>query len=346
MRQHIYIFPSIHRFHQHEICLYIPDIQYFGGSTVIINLLIYMCSHCVDSALTDSKIICKADSSSGSIGRRYARADEIGIPYAITVDYDTLTDDESPTVTLRERDSMEQIRIPVAQVTDYIRHLSTGHLTWSALKQNQLPNSIASAPESDLMPKLDFLINSSFFFDQSFAIYGSHIGQHDFGPAGCVMKHKILNVWNDCFVMNEKMMPVKCSVLTPEAVLKSPVGNDVFLSTPIGPTGQVNAFLRPDNAVGIFVNFKRLLEFNAGKLPFAAAQIGNVYRNEVAPSFDLHCSYEFVTADFVHFCDPSRMDHVRFKDVRETVLCIRDHESQRSVAIEDLVKMVSIFRSF
>ncbi len=46
---------------------------------------------------------------SGSIGRRYRRQDEAGTPYAITVDSQTLTDG---TVTLRERDSLEQIRLP------------------------------------------------------------------------------------------------------------------------------------------------------------------------------------------------------------------------------------------
>lgn len=49
----------------------------------------------------------------GSIGRRYARADEIGTPLAITVDYQSLKDD---TVTLRERDSWKQIRAPIRDV--------------------------------------------------------------------------------------------------------------------------------------------------------------------------------------------------------------------------------------
>jgi len=47
---------------------------------------------------------------SGSIGRRYARADEIGIPYSITADYDTLKDDS---VTVRNRDTTKQVRIKI-----------------------------------------------------------------------------------------------------------------------------------------------------------------------------------------------------------------------------------------
>ena len=42
-------------------------------------------------------------------------------------------------------------------------------------------------------------------------------------------------------------------------------------------------FLRPETAQGIFVNFKRLLEFNQGKLPFGGAQIGSAFRNEISP---------------------------------------------------------------
>jgi glycyl-tRNA synthetase len=41
--------------------------------------------------------------------------------------------------------------------------------------------------------------------------------------------------------------------------------------------------LRPETAQSIFVNFKRLLEYNGGKVPFAAAQIGLAFRNEIAP---------------------------------------------------------------
>ena len=47
---------------------------------------------------------------SGSIGRRYARADEIGIPQCVTVDHQTL---EDGTVTLRDRDTGKQLRVPI-----------------------------------------------------------------------------------------------------------------------------------------------------------------------------------------------------------------------------------------
>ncbi|MBS6274883.1 MAG: glycine--tRNA ligase [Actinomycetaceae bacterium] len=53
----------------------------------------------------------------GAVGRRYRRQDEIGTPFCITVDFDSL---EDKAVTIRDRDTMEQIRIPVAEVKDYL----------------------------------------------------------------------------------------------------------------------------------------------------------------------------------------------------------------------------------
>ncbi|MBI2422863.1 MAG: glycine--tRNA ligase [Candidatus Hydrogenedentes bacterium] len=54
---------------------------------------------------------------SGAIGRRYRRQDEIGTPFCVTVDFDTK---EKGTVTVRERDSMAQVTIPIEEVTAYI----------------------------------------------------------------------------------------------------------------------------------------------------------------------------------------------------------------------------------
>jgi glycyl-tRNA synthetase len=53
---------------------------------------------------------------SGAIGRRYRRQDEIGTPFGITVDFETLSEKDAKlrnTVTLRERDSMKQERVPI-----------------------------------------------------------------------------------------------------------------------------------------------------------------------------------------------------------------------------------------
>lgn len=67
----------------------------------------------IASALTELDITHKVDDSSGSIGRRYARTDEIAIPFGITIDFDTVN--KTPhTVTLRERNTTRQIRAEVS----------------------------------------------------------------------------------------------------------------------------------------------------------------------------------------------------------------------------------------
>ena len=53
----------------------------------------------------------------GSIGKRYRRQDEIGTPMCVTIDFDTLDND---TVTIRDRDTMEQIRLRIDDLINYI----------------------------------------------------------------------------------------------------------------------------------------------------------------------------------------------------------------------------------
>ena len=114
-----------------------------------------------------------------------------------------------------------------------------------------------------------------------------------------------------------------------ENVLKklSPEFNLMF-QTHIGPSGAVKGFLRPETAQGIFVNFKRLLEFNQGKLPFAAAQIGNAFRNEISPRSGLIRVREFTMAEVEHFCDPAEKDHLKFPGVADTVMNLYSANNQ------------------
>ncbi|XP_017791329.1 PREDICTED: glycine--tRNA ligase [Habropoda laboriosa] len=248
--------------------------------------------------------------------------------------------------------------------------------------------------------RMEDLLKRRFFFDQSFAIYGGITGQFDFGPMGCALKTNLLNAWRNFFVLEEQMLEVDCSILTPEPILKasghverfadlmvkdvktgecfrldhliksylekvisdkksnentrleckdiivkldgmtkdemaavvskfsikSPIsGNDLtepiefnlMFATQIGPSGVVKGFLRPETAQGIFVNFKRLLAFNQERLPFAAAQIGNAFRNEISPRSGLLRVREFTMAEIEHFCDPNDKNHSKFETVKD-----------------------------
>ncbi|XP_017138343.1 glycine--tRNA ligase [Drosophila miranda] len=274
--------------------------------------------------------------------------------------------------------------------------------------------------------KMEDLLKRRFFYDQSFAIYGGITGQYDFGPMGCALKSNILSLWRQYFALEEQMLEVDCSILTPEPVLKasghverfadlmvkdvktgecfrldhlikqaleklskakeatpalqaecediiikldglnkqeladvlakysikSPLtGNDLtepiefnlMFATQIGPTGLVKGFLRPETAQGIFVNFKRLLEFNQGKLPFAVAQIGNSFRNEISPRSGLIRVREFTMAEIEHFCDPTQKDHPKFGNVKDEKMTLysacnqMDGKSATQLAIGEAV---------
>lgn len=77
--------------------------------------------------------------TSGSIGRRYRRNDEIGTPYDVTIDYETI---EQGTATIRDRDTMRQIRVPVVVLADRVQSLLSG-----CLKFGDAGTPVATAKE-------------------------------------------------------------------------------------------------------------------------------------------------------------------------------------------------------
>lgn len=135
-------------------------------------------------------------------------------------------------------------------------------------------------------------------------------------------------------------------------MLSEPFPFNLMFATSIGPAGTLAGYLRPETAQGIFVNFRRLLAANGGKLPFAAAQIGLAYRNEIAPrggllrcvadgkSFHgvellsmllLVCFRvrEFTMGEIEHFVDPLDKSHPRFACVAGEELTLFTSESQQ-----------------
>lgn len=70
--------------------------------------------------------------TSGSIGRKYARSDEVGIPYAITVDYDSLEDKK---VTIRNRDDFQQKRIAINRVPIVVKDLIEGNIEFEDIEE-------------------------------------------------------------------------------------------------------------------------------------------------------------------------------------------------------------------
>jgi glycyl-tRNA synthetase len=73
----------------------------------------------IKNMLNKNQTTCFYNSSTTTIGKKYVQSDSIGILYTITVDYDTLIDSS---VTIRHRDTMNQIRVKISNIVNYIKY--------------------------------------------------------------------------------------------------------------------------------------------------------------------------------------------------------------------------------
>ncbi|KAI0415884.1 glycyl-tRNA synthetase 1 [Xylaria grammica] len=287
-----------------------------------------------------------------------------------------------------------------------------------------------------------------FFFTESFEIYrvapnfqGDNRGLYDYGPPGCALQANIVDLWRKHFVLEENMLELDCTVITPEPVLKTsghvdkfadwmckdaargeylradhlvenvlasrlargvngpsknspkldeataaeyqnilakidnydgpelgdlitkfdirnPDGNgevlppmpfNLMFKSTVGPSAAAPVYLRPETAQGQFLNFRKLLDFNQGAMPFASASIGKSYRNEISPRSGLLRVREFLMAEIEHYVDPEKKEHERFDEVTQLRLPLLDKGTQlagqttpRNVSIEDAVKSGTI----
>ncbi|KAG8081797.1 hypothetical protein GUJ93_ZPchr0014g47593 [Zizania palustris] len=110
--------------------------------------------------------------------------------------------------------------------------------------------------------------------------------------------------------------------------LSDPYPFNLMFQTSIGPSGLSAGYMRPETAQGIFVNFKDLYYYNGNKLPFAAAQIGQAFRNEISPRQGLLRVREFTLAEIEHFVDPEDKSHPKFGDVSDLEFLMFPREQQ------------------
>ncbi|XP_059645403.1 glycine--tRNA ligase, mitochondrial 1-like [Cornus florida] len=112
--------------------------------------------------------------------------------------------------------------------------------------------------------------------------------------------------------------------------LSAPYPFNLMFQTSIGPSGLSPGYMRPETAQGIFVNFKDLYYYNGNKLPFAAAQIGQAFRNEISPRQGLLRVREFTLAEIEHFVDPDDKSHPKFSEVANLEFLMFPREDQVS----------------
>jgi glycyl-tRNA synthetase len=253
-----------------------------------------------------------------------------------------------------------------------------------------------------------------FFFTPSFEIYNGVAGLYDYGPVLTAIKANALSLWRAHFIIEEEMVEIEPTCLTPEDVfitsghverfndvmtkdvvtgecfrldkyaedycdrrlndpkdkmtdatrqrlvdlkgkidgmtpaemgkiitefnMKSPKNNELsapfafnlMFRSSIGPEGTKVGYLRPELAQGIFMNFKKMLNYNNGKMPFAGAATGMAFRNEIAPRGGLLRVREFQLAEIEHFVNPSDKSHPKFQRVKDLEVPLFSRERQEA----------------
>ncbi|PWZ37737.1 Glycine--tRNA ligase, mitochondrial 1 [Zea mays] len=99
----------------------------------------------ISKALTAAGISHIIDMTGNTIGKRYARTDEIGVPLAITVDHTT-------SVTVRDRDSKDQIRVDVDEVASVVKEVTDGQSTWADIMWRYPAHTASAADEDGAQP--------------------------------------------------------------------------------------------------------------------------------------------------------------------------------------------------
>ncbi|XP_010100026.2 glycine--tRNA ligase, mitochondrial 1 [Morus notabilis] len=121
--------------------------------------------------------------------------------------------------------------------------------------------------------------------------------------------------------------------------LSDPYPFNLMFQTSIGPSGLSPGYMRPETAQGIFVNFKDLYYYNGNKLPFAAAQIGEAFRNEISPRQGLLRVREFTLAEIEHFVDPEDKSHPKFSEVANLEFLMFPRKEQTSGQSAKIIRL-------
>jgi glycyl-tRNA synthetase len=118
--------------------------------------------------------------------------------------------------------------------------------------------------------------------------------------------------------------------------LKEPMLVLTMFQTQIGATGSEVGYIRPEAAQGMFVNFKRCLQANRDRMPFAISQQGKVLRNEVSPRRGMHRLREFTIMELELFFDPENPQCPWFKEVEDEKVSIFTEEMEEKNVKEPL----------
>ncbi len=137
----------------------------------------------------------------------------------------------------------------------------------------------------------------------------------------------------------EGLTPEQLGAIIEEQGLKCPkCGSDLeppdvfnlMLSTRVGPKSGVLAYLRPETAQSIFLSYKRVQQSMRANLPFGIAQMGNSFRNEIAPRQGLIRMRAFSQMEIEMFVDPEEINtHPNIDAVKDAKICLITQAAQQ-----------------
>jgi glycyl-tRNA synthetase len=177
--------------------------------------------------------------------------------------------------------------------------------------------------EQNLMDKIVSLCKRRGFIYPGSEIYGGFSGFWDYGPLGIELKNNVKQLWWRMFVQErDDMLGIDAAiVMNPRAweasghvagfadPLESGKMFNTMFKTSVGAGADATeAYLRPETAGGIFVNFKNIVDSFHPKLSFGVAQIGKAFRNEIAPRDFIFRSREFEQMEIEYFIRPTQWE--------------------------------------
>ena len=157
-----------------------------------------------------------------------------------------------------------------------LQQLKASYSQLSAAQSQQRDGSSAGGGELDdklLRASLEDLLIRRFFYVAAFEIYGGVKGLYDFGPMGCAVKQNLLSAWRRHFILEEQMLEIECTAMTPEVVLKASGHVDKFTD-----------YMVKDDSNGEFYRADKLLEGEQPQ-PHSTAQRTVVMIDVVIPCF-------------------------------------------------------------
>ena len=176
---------------------------------------------------------------------------------------------------------------------------------------------------SNVMEKIVSLCKRRGFVFQGSEIYGGFAGFYDYAHYGLALQNNIKNSWwkkfvdnrrdiygmNSAIVLNPKVWEASGHVAGFSDPTEDGQQFNVMFKTQVGAGKEtIIAYLCPETAQGMFVNFKNTVDAFHPKLPFGLAQIGKAFRNEIAPRDFIFRQREFEQMEIEYFIRSSEWE--------------------------------------